>query len=100
MYKQVQYDLSMDVSGGIAGSSLMVLSSVGPRDGRCLANLSHIYVAWKGRIPHICGYIQVNVGVCVWDATTNHGHVYHSTPVALVHSATAGTPYRLHVCYS
>ena len=61
-------------------------------------------LTWPHTLPGrgVCGYIQVNVqgGVCVWDVTTNHGHVYHSSPVALVHSATAGTPYRRHVWYS
>ena len=33
----------------IAGSSLMVPSSVGPHDGRCLANLTP-HIAWKGRL--------------------------------------------------
>ena len=76
----------------------MVPSGVGPHDGRCLANLTPHMLPGRG----VCGHIQVNVqgGVCVWDVTTNHGHVYHSSPVALVHSATAGTPYRRHVWYS
>ena len=74
----------------------MVPSGVGPHDGCCLANLTP-HVAWKGRLWSHTG--QCARGVCVWDVTTNHGHVYHSSSVALVHSATAGTPYRLHVWY-